>query len=178
MRIDSSKLIVISLLVMWFSAAKVCAGEKYSPPDGWLHPGEEYLDNLNDWRSESKHLYQNSCGDFNGDGERDYAVIYISEDGLKEGLLVYLGGVNSGGEWQVLATTQLTPDQKAFMGMDKLPAGSYETIMCLNFDSDNQCIGDLKAQNDSILYFRPASSSRIFWWNDTDKSFHTFWYGE
>lgn len=143
------------------------------PPKGWMQPSADNLYNLDSWRNESDGFFIADSGDYDGDGLIDYSSLFLSEDFSEEGLFVYLAGYK---KWQKLDGVSLE-DKQVFMGLETVSPKVFETSMCFNFDEKNDCITELKTVNDSILYFRHASSSTIFWWSKSKRKFSKFWLG-
>lgn len=143
------------------------------PLKGWTQPSVNNLSNLDNWRNESDSFFIADLGDYDGDGLTDYSALFLNEDFSQEGLFVYLAVHN---KWQLLDSVSVK-DKQILMGLETIPQKVHETPMCFNFDSKNNCITGLKTENESILYFRHASSSAIFWWDESKGKFSKFWLG-
>lgn len=177
MNSNKAKIITIVFFPIYILVAVAYAGDMPEEPENWNKPVLEAVLKADSWRNGSDNLYFHDFGDYNGDKILDYASIMISKDRRKEGLLVYLSHTESSGEWRVLDVLprSLEADGHVFMGMETLPPGHYETVFCSNLDENEQCFTEIDILNDSISYFRLASSSRIFWWNGTKNNFDVFW---
>lgn len=177
MNSNKVKITAIALFPLYILVAMAYADDIPEEPENWNKPVPENALKVDPWRNDSDNLYLHDFGDYNGDKILDYASIMISKDKRKEGLLVYLGHTESFGEWRVLDVLPRTlkTDNHVFMGMKTLPSGHYETAFCSNLDDSGQCFTEINIPNDSISYFRLASSSRIFWWNDKKNDFDIFW---
>lgn len=170
-------LIVSSFLSAFYAvAASTHESNGLKEHGDWIEPIASEVLKADKWRDESDNLYLKDSGDYNGDGILDHVAVMVSKDKLEEGLLVRLGNHGKLSKWHILATNPLGKEGLAFMGVETLQPGKYQTVMCYNFDENEQCMSEITLKNDSILYFRFASSSRIFWWDGADSSFKTFWY--
>lgn len=183
MNSNKTALIVSVLLLAFYAeASRIHAGDDLQEHENWIGPNipEVLKADKYKWRSGSDKFYLMDSGDYNGDGILDHVAMMERKDRLKEGLWVRLGNSRGLGQWQILATHPSGERGLADtnMGVETLLSGEYETVMCYNFDENGQCLSEITIKNDSILYFRFASSSRIFWWNEASKSFETFWYSD
>ena len=165
------KMINLSLCLCFIGF--VCAADVPKPPKGWMQPLVNNLYNLDNWRNESDSFFIADSGDYDGDGLIDYSALFLNEDFSEEGLFVYLAVYKN---WQKLDSVSVE-DKQVFMGLETITQKVHETSMCFNFDDKNNCITELKTGNESILYFRHASSSVIFWWNKSKGKFSKFWLG-
>lgn len=177
MKSNKVKITAIVSFPLYILAAIACAGGLPDEPENWDRPVPEDALKADSWRKGSDNLYLHDFGDYNGDKILDYASIMISKDKRKEGLLVYLSHTETSGEWRVLDIYPRTfrADGDVFMAMETMPPGHYETVFCFNIDENEQCLAEIDIPNDSISYFRFASSDRLFWWNDKKNDFDIFW---
>lgn len=172
------KLFLVTLIVCLITGSDVVAVEDDLfpiPPQGWRVPPKETMYNLGNWRAESKDWFIRAFGDYNGDGVRDHAALYVNEESLTEGLWVYLSGTDASRKW-LLLTAYPGESASLFMGIETIGPGRYETIMCLNHSESGKCISEININHDAILFFRHMSASSIFWWDGSQKTFQRFWY--
>lgn len=151
-----------------------CHAENHMPylPDDWEFPEVKDISNEK-WRQGMPGKALVISGDFDADKLTDYAVLATHKTGESSGLLVYLSRESGNNGWQVL---DLFEGSVNAIGIDLYPPGDYR-VLCV--DESENCGDDgkyeIRIYNDSISYYRVASSGSIFIWNVQNARFDQIW---
>lgn len=156
---------LLSLLLITFSANAYSGGPVL--PENWRMPTDQE-------RCETRFDFcfgVLASGDFDGNGLVDGAVIAISKDNIKEGLLVFMYESPTKVVWHTLSMSSF--DSKVSMGVAPVSAG-VQKVLC---ESEAECSMGYKKEvqlpNESFSYYRFASSSSIWVFDNGD--FRRIW---
>jgi len=135
-------------------------------PDGWRVPSDTEL--ADPMFSDAPAALTRVVADFNGDSVEDIALLLKSTRDSAEALWVYMSGLEQS-KWLLLNQISWDPehpDVGLSMRVDKAEPGSYEC------SSTGQ---RFHFSNSGLEYFRPGSSSSMFFWNDAKGEFQQVW---
>jgi len=112
-----------------------------------------------------------ASGDFDGNGLVDGAVIAISSDNERQGLLVFMYEGTAKEVWHTLDTSSFIG--KVSMGVESVSAG-FQKVLCVN---EAECSKgykkEIQLENESFSYYRFASSSSL--WLFDNGGFRRIW---
>lgn len=162
----------IILLALWSVSLSVnAAGQGPKPPKGWkvAKPVAE----AGCGRSKKLNLYW-AKGDFNGDGQRDWAQLLTRESGRGLGVWVWFKGQKK----PMLAETSYHTDGRHNVGIATIAPGTFTT----SCSRRNACEPDepakLELTHDAINFFTCESSSRYVYWDAAARLFKSAWMTE
>lgn len=143
------------------------------PPAGWRYPTA--LELRTPMRDTSPHHFAKVVADFDGNGQRDIAVLLRKENSTAEGLWVWLAH-DQASRWIKLDSNEGSEsDGKVVMALDRKDAGAL-SILCI--EQDGVCpvneSGEptmLWLNNPGIDYFRFGSKSVVFYWDGKQNKF-------
>ena len=133
-------------------------------------PNEKELSDS--WRT-GQYKNAQAIGDFNGDGLIEGAFLAVSKDGKWQGLLAFICSSNLKEKWFVLDKIEL--HNTVFMGLDSYKPGKYKVLCETDLECKQGYKKEITLKHDSFTYYRPASSSSIFIWNESIGSFERLW---
>ena len=154
-----------------------CTALSAEPPKGWRLPTEKELI-AEPLRSKSPTNSAAVVGDFNGDGQTDYAYLFVSTVFDGEGLLVWLS-TPTGYSWKVIDTTNRGESSHSVeleMGIDLAEPGEYKTACAKGYW---ECGKDepemLVLAAPGIWHFHFESAASIWSWDQKSHGFKRTW---
>ena len=158
------------LAVSCFPASAQLGVPSSELPRNWRLPTDAELSGK--WRHDTPSRAARADGDFDGDGTSDTALLAVDDSAGQVGLLAHLSN-HGRPRWYILDAAE---GRDVFMGVGTYPPGSYQ-ILC--GEGEGECGSDGKSTivttNDSIAYYRFASASSLFVWDEDESSFKRIW---
>jgi len=149
--------------VLLLVSAGACAGGPVLPSE-WRDPTVAEMSN--------EPVKLAISGDFDGNGKVDGAVIVVSKDGKKEGLLAFMY-FSEQEKWFLLDQAPMA--KTIFMGLEKYSPGTYPVLCETQAECDRGYKKPLTLKNDTIVYYRPESASSLFVWDAKKATFTRVW---
>ena len=137
-------------------------------PRGWRRPTN--AEASDDWRSKSRTRFLIASGDFDGDGNADFAELLVNPSHKKWALFVKL---QSAGQWQRVGDEN-GMDWLPSMGIHLVKPGKYETACGKGYGEEFCAQGEpkyLKLSTDAIDLFKEESADSVVYWDQKSHKF-------
>ena len=126
-----------------------------------------------EWRTEDKENFLRVTGDFNGDGNQDYADIEKSCDAKRLALFSFVG--HPGGKHKKVFLSDIPVDQELVYGIRLAKPGEYVGACSKGYFECTAGQEKVNLQNNSIELFKYEGVSSIFFWDSKVQKFHRLW---
>lgn len=158
--------IVIFTLFIQSSVASPSCGQQ----EEWVNVSSEDL-SKDDWRRHSENNFGSARLDMNGDGIGDEAALVVSQDAKRSAIRICFGIKDGKADMpcHVIADSE---NIYSVMGLERRDPGCYEYH---EDDEGNVKMGEVCSKFDILEYFRFASSSSFFIYDENDGEFHRYW---
>ena len=160
-------------IVMWMAITFNAVAVNISIPKGWRPPNEAELSDS--WRSNAPDKYSIAVGDFDGDGQPDWAMLLISDRRHSFALFIYSADVNHRYAWHKI--DEVFDEHRIHgIGIEVVPPGKYATacgkayVACKGASSK-----EIESSNPIINYFKTESANRYVYFDKRSRTFRKVW---
>lgn len=141
----------------------------------WRRPTREELD-AEAMRSSSPARYAEAEADFDGDGVNDLAALFVSINGLSEGLFVRLSSRGADGWQQAAGVVRIVQAAGPVMGISVAKPGKYATACGKGYWTCGEGEpAEVQLEQPGIEFFRFESASSLVYWDKSGASFKRIW---
>ena len=158
---------VVAAFAVTCGAARANVETAWTPgiPSGWEKATPSHLEGTGDFgfRAAMASPYQETSGDFDGDGRRDQAQLFINRKTATYGLFITL---NARSVPRVYKLLEGPMNEIARVGLARVPPGEYANACAKSYGKAKDCTPEIvKIKSDGVDYFNFEFAARYYYWN-------------